>query len=129
MSGRYLLDTNIIVALFANDISVLTAANDADEIFIPSIVVGELYYGAYKSQKKQLNVAHINSFVETNVILECDADTAHWYGKTKQFLQVKERPIPENDIWIAGLALQYYLTLVTRDKHFHEIPPLITKVW
>lgn len=129
MSGRYLLDTNIIVALFANDISILTATNNADEIFIPSIVVGELYYGAYKSQKKHINVARVNSFVETNVILECGAETAHWYGKIKQTLQRKGRPIPENDIWIAGLAFQYHLTLVTRDKHFHEIPNLTTQIW
>ena len=129
MSGRYLLDTNIIVALFANDFAVLTAANQAKEVFIPSIAIGELYYGAYKSQKQHINITRINTFVETTMILECDADTAHWYGKLKRELQLKGRPIPENDIWIASLAFQYQLTLVTRDKHFQEISHLNITVW
>jgi tRNA(fMet)-specific endonuclease VapC len=129
MSGKYLLDTNIIVALFANDLSILTAANQAKEVLIPSIVVGELYYGAYKSQKQQINVARVNYFVETNGVLECDSETAHWYGKIKRALHVKGRPIPDNDIWIAGLAFQHTLTLVTRDKHFQEIPDLDFMAW
>ncbi len=50
MSGRYLLDTNIIIALFANDIAVNNHLVNAEEIFIPSIAVGELFYGARKSE-------------------------------------------------------------------------------
>ncbi|QLE40566.1 type II toxin-antitoxin system VapC family toxin [Nostoc sp. C052] len=49
MSGRYLLDTNIIIALFANDIAVDNQLVNAEEIFIPSVAIGELFYGARKS--------------------------------------------------------------------------------
>lgn len=42
MSGRYLLDSNIIIALFAGEESILGAVNEAEEIFISCIVVGEL---------------------------------------------------------------------------------------
>jgi tRNA(fMet)-specific endonuclease VapC len=46
MSGRYLLDTNIIIALFASEASVMQSLAQADEVFMPSIALGELYYGA-----------------------------------------------------------------------------------
>ena len=129
MSGRYLLDTNIIIALFAGEKTVLDAAQEAEEIFIPAIVIGELYYGAENSSKRQANLTRIDSFVEVNVILDCDASTARWYGRVKQELKIKGRPIPENDIWIAALALHYDLSLVTRDGHFDEISSLDIRVW
>lgn len=129
MSGKYLLDSNIIIALFAGEQVVLNAANEAEEVFVPSIVVGELYYGAQKSNKRQMNVARVDSFAEANVILDCDQETARWYGQIKQQLQAKGRPLPENDIWIAAIAFQYGLTLVTRDNHFNEIDSLDIETW
>jgi tRNA(fMet)-specific endonuclease VapC len=129
MSGRYLLDTNIIIALFASEKGVLEAVDQADEFLVPSIVVGELYYGAQKSAKRQANIARVESFTESNVILACDKETARWYGQVKQELRAKGRPIPENDIWIAALAFQHGLTLVSRDRHFDEISSLDIEVW
>ncbi len=47
MSGRFLLDTNIVIAIFASDAAVQIRIADAAEVFVP--VVGELCYGAHKS--------------------------------------------------------------------------------
>ena len=49
MNGMILLDTNIVIALFAKDAFVQDRLAQSDEVFVPSIVVGELYYGARKS--------------------------------------------------------------------------------
>lgn len=49
MSGSYLLDTNIIISLLSGEMSTLTYLEESDEIFIPSIALGELHYGAHKS--------------------------------------------------------------------------------
>jgi len=43
MSGKYLLDTNIVIALFAEDPSVQKLIARAGEIFIPAVVIGELF--------------------------------------------------------------------------------------
>jgi tRNA(fMet)-specific endonuclease VapC len=51
MSGRYLLDTNIIIDLFNGDDVVTKKIITSDEIFVPNIVIGELYYGSYGSKK------------------------------------------------------------------------------
>ncbi|MDJ0732872.1 MAG: type II toxin-antitoxin system VapC family toxin [Nostocaceae cyanobacterium] len=129
MSGRYLLDTNIIIALFANEVAVKNSLAQADEVFIPSIVVGELCYGVRKSGRPKQNLERIDEFVANSTVLGCNAETARYYGEVKNTLRQKGRPLPENDIWIAAIAIQYNLTLVTRDAHFKEIENLQTLVW
>jgi tRNA(fMet)-specific endonuclease VapC len=61
--------------------------------------------------------------------LLCDTETARRYGEVKNKLKLKGRPLPENDVWIAALALQHDLTLVTRDAHFQEVESLKTAAW
>lgn len=129
MSGRYLLDTNIIIALFAGDIAVMNQLQNAQEVFVPSIVVGELYYGAQRSGRVKQNVAKIDNFKAVNTILVCDGTTASIYGTFKNALRQKGRPIPENDIWIAAIALQHNLALITRDAHFKEVDDLQIETW
>lgn len=64
-----------------------------------------------------------------SIVLGCDAETARRYGEVKNGLRQKGRPIPENDIWIAAIALQYDLTLVARDVHFGEVDGLKVEAW
>lgn len=129
MSGRYLLDTNIIIALFADEIVVKNNLAQATEVFITSIAIGELYYGASKSRRVQANLTRIDELVSSSTVLVCDAETAREYGEVKNKLRLKGRPLPENDIWIAAVALQHNLVLVTRDAHFQEVENLQTVAW
>jgi tRNA(fMet)-specific endonuclease VapC len=101
----------------------------ASEMFLPAIVLGELYYGARKSAWSTKNISRIDDFAAHNSILLCDVITAQQYGYTKNVLRAKGRPIPENDIWIAALAVQYNLVLVTRDNHFGEVDGLTIEAW
>jgi len=129
MSGKYLLDTNIIIALFAEDPFVKKHIAKAGEIFIPAIVIGELFFGAFKSGRPKANTARIENFAACNTVLACDIGTSRQYGYIKSLLHKKGRPIPENDIWIAALALEYELILVSRDEHFEEINRLDKVAW
>lgn len=124
MAGKYLLDTNAVIALFAGDSDVVDLLKDAEEVFVPSIVIGELYYGARKSSRVEDNVARIDDFAANNVVLGCDTETAYQYGEVKNRLRQRGRPIPENDIWIAAIALQHDLILLTSDVHFGEVENL-----
>ncbi len=128
MTGRYLLDTNIIIALFANEESVRSQFAQA-EVFLSSIAVGELYYGARKSARTTANLERINELVTESTVLHCDVETAQHYGGIKAKLRIKGRPLPENDIWIAAIALQHKLILVTRDAHFQEVENLQRVAW
>jgi tRNA(fMet)-specific endonuclease VapC len=62
MNGRFLLDTNIIIALFAQDASVLQNLSVAAEVPVPCVVLGELYYGAQKSTRVLENIARLDAF-------------------------------------------------------------------
>ena len=129
MNGKYLLDTNIIIALFADDTAVKEDLAKADEVFVPNIAIGELCFGARKSARVKDNQERIDEFVANSVVLGCDTETARRYGEIKNGLRIKGHPIPENDIWIAAIALQHDLTLTTRDTHFGEIENLKVTTW
>ncbi|TLY24206.1 MAG: type II toxin-antitoxin system VapC family toxin [Nitrospirae bacterium] len=129
MSGSVLLDTNIVIGLFAKDQAVLARLSESARVFIPSIVVGELYFGAYKSTQPKGNVHRIEELVAASAVLVCDATTAEYYGRIKKALRDKGRPLPENDIWIAALAQQHGLIVVSRDQHFKEIEGLPVEAW
>ena len=129
MNGRYLLDTNIVIALFADESAVTDRLREAEEIFVPSIVLGELYYGARKSSRVEENVAQLDDFAARNVVLGCDTETARHYGVVKNRLRQKGQSVPENDIWIAAIALQSDLTLVARDTHFRRVDGLRLEAW
>jgi tRNA(fMet)-specific endonuclease VapC len=129
MSGRYLLDTNILIGLFANESAVTKFLREAEEVFVPSIALGELYYGACKSSRVEENMARINDLAASSVVLVCGTETAQQYGEIKNRLRQKGHPIPENDIWIAAIAMQNDLTLVARDAHFEEVDGLEIEAW
>lgn len=129
MNGKYLLDSNIIIAIFNGDQSVIDRVKMASEIYVPSIVVGELYYGAFNSSRKEANIDRIDYLRDEVIILNCDDYTAKFYGQIKKGLKDKGTPIPENDIWIAAIAVQHALTVATRDIHFRHAPGLTIEKW
>lgn len=129
MPGRVLLDTTIIIALFNQDQAGMNRLGMVEEVFVPSIAIGELVYGAYKSRRVEQNLETIRMFVQANTILVADAQTAEAYGQIKNRLRERGRPIPENDIWIAAIALQHQLELAARDTHFAEVEGLLLQVW
>jgi len=134
MSGKsYLLDTNIIIGLFAEDKSILNQLSEAEKngllIYVPVIGIGELYYGAEQSSQKENNLKRIEQLTRATEVLECDEDTAAWYGKIKSQLKLQGKPIPENDIWIAALSKQFDLILVSRDNHFKNIQDIELAEW
>lgn len=129
VSGKFLLDTNIVIALFADEATIKNNLAQANEVFIPSIVIGELCYGAQKSGRVGANLARIEDLIASSTILGCDAQTAQQYGDIKNKLRLQGHPLPENDIWIAAIARQHFLVLVTRDVHFHAVESLQTVSW
>lgn len=129
MNGRFLLDTNIVIGIFAQDTSVQQHLAEAEAVFISSTVIGELYFGAYKSARVEANLTRLEEFVAINAVLACDLVTAQQYGQIKNLLRAKGQPIPENDLWITAVAMQYQLTLVSRDQHFNLIDRLLIEIW
>ena len=130
MTGNnFLLDTNIVVAWLNGESSIANKVDKAAAVYLPVIVIGELYYGAMYSTQVQKNINQIKTLISRYRVLKIDEVTTLEYGKIKVALRKKGKPIPENDIWIATIAQQHNLTFVTRDRHFYEIDGLKIKVW
>lgn len=130
MAGnKVLLDTNIISALLKGEVSVANHIDNAAEVYLSSIVIGELVYGAAYSVKVEQNMANIKQLLTAYKVLNIDHETSLVYGKIKAELRKKGAPIPENDIWIASSAIQHKLKLSTRDKHFLQINDLKILGW
>ena len=129
MNGKYLLDTNIVIALFNRDAEVEARLAQALEVFLSSIVLGELHFGAAKSGQPEANALRIEEFASSCTLIEIDPGTAREYGLIKSRLKKKGRPIPENDIWIAACASLHGLSLATRDRHFGHVETIQIESW
>jgi len=126
MTGnKCLLDTSIVIHAF-KDNKIADQLDNFSEIFVSSIAVGELYYGAYRSSNPEKHLDQIKQFLQNCTMLNVDAITASLYGSIKAKLKDKGRPIPENDIWIAAISIQFSLPLFTTDKHFKEVDGITT---
>ncbi len=128
-TGRYLLDTSIVIPILRKEPSATSALTGAEELFISAVVLGELYYGAYRSTNSEQNLQEIKRFTENCIVLEVNNSVAESYGLLKDYLRRRGKPIPENDIWVAATALLYELPLVARDAHFLEVPELRLVEW
>ena len=120
MRGENLLDSNIIIDLFRGDQKTIDWIKGINEVILPVIVIGELYFGAQKSNHTLRRLQEIERLEEIATILDITKSTARIYGEIKDQLRVKGLPIPENDIWIAEIAKEHNLILHTKDKHFEN---------
>ncbi len=117
----YLLDTNIVIELFAQSPSTITLIDGLNGVSCCDIVLGELYYGAYNSKNRDANLQNIERFAALFPIIATDQTTANIYGQLKYSLKSIGKPAPDNDIWIAAIAKQNDFSVVTRDHHFVNI--------
>lgn len=128
-TGNVLLDTNIVVAHFRNETSVSSHLSQQAGLYLPLMVLAELYYGAYKSNAPAKTLAGVRGFLNYAAILSPGEVTADFYGRIKADLEKAGTPIPQNDIWIASLALEHQLPVATRDQHFSLISGLTVLSW
>lgn len=124
-----MLDTNLIIAFLAGEAAVVDRVSHAEDVRIPVVAVGELTYGALRAMHVQANLRRIQGLLEVAPLARIDGDTASRYGHLKADLKSRGRPIPDNDLWIAALALQHSCTLATRDRHFASVAGLSTEAW
>lgn len=129
MSGKLIVDTNRVIGLLAGDPQAVSVFDQADEVLLTVIVLGELHYGARRSARIDDNVARIRALAATMGALDVDARTSSHYGVIKAQLAADGRPIPSNDIWIAALAQQHDLPVATRDQHFTHIKSIDLITW
>ena len=123
MAGRLLLDTSVVVEYLRHGTLLVDPLRSGTELYLPVTVVGELRYGVeVATGKKGEKREGVEAFVSDVEVLSLGVDTADHYAACKAALKRAGRPIPENDIWIAAVALEHGLPLFSKDAHFSWIP-------
>jgi len=125
----YLLDTNAVTDILDGNEAIERLLESAPNAFLPIIVVGEMFFGAERSGRVEANLKRAEDFIGQRKLLSRDLETARWYGRISNQLRAKGRPIPQNDMWIAAIAQQHGLTVLTRDEHFNEVDGLPVQSW
>ncbi len=128
-----LLDTNICIAFLNGTDSTVRdhlLALPPAEVFLCSVVKGELILGARNSEFVDQNLRRLNEFFDAIQSIPFDDSAAGWYGSIRAQLKREGRLIGSNDLMIAAIALATDLTLVTRNEaEFHRVPGLRVTVW
>lgn len=124
-----ILDTNAVSALFDGDESLATLLSGSPRLSLPTVVVGEYRYGLARARNRRLLSDLLEELVAKSAILSIDLATSGHYALVKNELRDQGTPIPENDLWIASLARQHALIVVSRDRHFDHVPGILRKEW
>jgi predicted nucleic acid-binding protein len=120
------LDTNVYSGFMRGFPGPVGALRAASEIHLPLIVLGELLAGFAAGTRAGKNREELARFMASPrvSILSPDERTARHYADIFAALRARGTPIPTNDLWIAALARQHRLSLLSFDSHFGAVPGL-----
>ncbi len=124
-----ILDTNAVSALADGDSAISSFIAHADELVLPVIVLGEYRYGINQSRHRLRYQVWLAELISVSRILDLDRFTTDSYAVIRSELKTQGQPIPANDLWIAALARQHRLPLLSRDHHFDAVPGLKRLSW
>ena len=129
---KYLLDTSIVIYTLKNRPEKIREAfnRHADQLCVSTVTLGELIYGAEKSQQPERNLAEVESFAARLQVLPFDSDAAIHFGQIRAELARSGRPIGPYDLMIAGHARSRGLALVSNNvREFQRVPGLRLENW
>jgi len=124
-----ILDTNALSAFVDGDSGLRDVLRAQPRLAIPVIVLGEFRYGIALSKHRASYEAWLDSHLGHFDILPVTDETAVAYAALRVTLRRSGHPIPSNDAWIAALALQHRLPVLSRDEHFDAVPNLNRESW
>lgn len=128
----YLLDTDIPGNLMKRvPAEGLVARVAPEEQFISSVTLGELLYGAYRSERSAALLERIGAVIPTELpVLSFDAAAAGQYGRIRAELESRGTLIGDAEVRIAAIALTHGPRVVTGSvRHFHRVPGLEVENW
>ena len=124
-----ILDTNAVSALFAGNDALKEKLMKSHKHHLPLIVSGEYRFGLLGSSKRKLLESLLQTLEKESYLLTLDVETSELYAQIRRQLKADGTPIPENDIWIAALAMQFKLPILSQDKHFDCVQHIRRVSW
>jgi tRNA(fMet)-specific endonuclease VapC len=133
MSVRYLLDTNICIYIAKHNPPTVRenfARHAANEFAMSVITLGELRFGAEKSQSRERAMATIQKLESLIPPCALPETAGEHYGQIRAALQGGDATIGNNDLWLAVHARAEGWILVTNNtREFARVPGLQLENW
>lgn len=124
-----IIDTNALSAFFDAEAAVVRRFEDADDIALPVIVLGEYRFGLLGSRKRRAREDILEELLRAARVLEVTDATSRHYAAIRHDLKAAGTPIPVNDTWIAALAREHGLPLLSNDTHFDAVRDVRRVAW
>jgi tRNA(fMet)-specific endonuclease VapC len=124
-----ILDTNALSALLDKDAALLKAIQESRELALPVIVLGEFRFGINVSRRRDEYLAWLRRDLSLFRVLPVVEETSVYYAAIRSELKASGSPIPANDTWIAALARQHRMPIVSRDTHFDKVKNIERLGW
>jgi len=124
-----ILDTNALSDFLAEDRGLLRVLPAHARLHLPVIVLGEFRYGIQRSRERAKLSRRLAELEADAEILPVDVEAASYYATIREQLRQEGQPIPQNDAWIAAIALLHNLPIVSRDAHFDRVHGVRRIAW
>jgi tRNA(fMet)-specific endonuclease VapC len=124
-----ILDTNALSAFFDGDARLLAVLTTSARISLPIIALGEYRFGLLASRMRKTIEPALDALQAISDVLVIDTDTVRPYAKLRDQLKRAGTPIPSNDVWIAAIAVQHGLPIVSQDEHFDLVSGIRRLSW
>ena len=124
-----ILDTNALSALLDRDAALLEIIEQSRELSLPVIVLGEFRFGITVSKRRREYEAWLVRDLSLFRVLPVIEETSIHYAAIRSELKASASPIPANDAWIAALARQHRLPIVSQDAHFDSVKNIDRRTW
>ena len=124
-----MLDTSAYAAFLRGNPEIKLSLQQAEEIFLNPVVLGELMAGFLMGKNERKNRTLLRDFLSSArvTIVDIDQETSERYALIMHHLRTKGAPIPTNDLWIAASAMQHGLKVLTTDRHYLDVPQIMTE--
>ena len=129
----FLIDTNICIYIINDhppEVIQKFREIGIGNIYISSITVSELQYGACKSKQIKKHLKRLDEFLIPFEIISYDESAANYYGRIRSYLEKQGNVIGPFDMLVAAHALSENLTLITKsEKEFKRVKSLKVENW
>lgn len=116
-----ILDTNALSAWADGQPAVRSHFQSAARVVVPVVVLGEYLFGILQSRYQQRYEEWLDQNLPSVELAVVGLETAREYAQIRPGLKQRATPIPANDAWIAALARQHGLPVLSNDAHFDAV--------
>ncbi len=128
----YLLDTDTLVFYLRgrDDVRQKLLSVPFGELCTSSVCIGELYYGAAKSQRRAERRAEVDRLRGLLTSLPLSNAETERFGALKASLENRGERLADADLMIAATALEHNLVVVTGNlRHYGRVGGLQIENW